>query len=588
MSQRVEMFNIMKVMPSQHEKILWKTFNDNMAFGKVFLTGDFCKSETPIFHYELSDALHAKSIKPLAIIVPRETAKSTYVRAKVIRDFCFAKKAEEWGWAKEREHLFFGWCADNQKKSIRNVGSIRFHLINNPKLIYFFGRDGLLRGKIWNQEEITTIYGDRLLSSSNLTSMRGDSTETLEEGAIRYSNVFADDFENEKNTITDLSRDRIKDNIFNGIQPAVIKNVPGKYMCIIGTPVHFDSLIQNLLDKWALAVKEAGGSDSLRWTRDPVELAARKKAADGFAWRVIAYRSTQPELDGGVLWSSYRPRVVLDQIKGVYKVRDIRGIAGYHQEYELEVQSTATATWTRAHIKYHDGRYLHKDGFNYIVINKQMIPINVFIGVDPATDIDTKDTDFSVLCVIGVSAAMDYYVLEYVRERNIPTMAARDPSGEIIDKKGVVDHLIDLYLKYHADSATVEDVAMNRSVFTDLNVERVRRKCDDIGVIPAPPGGQHKRTRIYSGINVIFANGSFYCLTEHYALIDEIIKFGPRMAHDDTIEAFYYATKNAYAPDVGDSVASTPDKKNSIIDGFNWRAGVTQLTGCRDIREKYW
>ena len=34
----------------------------------------------------------------------------------------------------------------------------------------------------------------------------------------------------------------------------------------------------------------------------------------------------------------------------------------------------------------------------------------------------------------------------------------------------------------------------------------------------------------------------------HYELLDEIVTFGPRMGHDDTIESLAYATMNAYPP----------------------------------------
>ena len=40
--------------------------------------------------------------------------------------------------------------------------------------------------------------------------------------------------------------------------------------------------------------------------------------------------------------------------------------------------------------------------------------------------------------------------------------------GEIIGKKGVVDYIMELHEKYHCISSTVEDVAMNRSIFDSL------------------------------------------------------------------------------------------------------------------------
>ena len=73
------------------------------------------------------------------------------------------------------------------------------------------------------------------------------------------------------------------------------------------------------------------------------------------------------------------------------------------------------------------------------------IPVNIFIGCDPATDIDTKESDFSVIMVIAVDVNNQLYVLEYERHRSIPTIGAKTVDGELIEKKGVVDYIIDLY-----------------------------------------------------------------------------------------------------------------------------------------------
>ena len=46
--------------------------------------------------------------------------------------------------------------------------------------------------------------------------------------------------------------------------------------------------------------------------------------------------------------------------------------------------------------------------------------------------------------VIAVDANNNRYVLEYERHRSIPTLGAKDVDGNIIDKKGVVDYIIEL------------------------------------------------------------------------------------------------------------------------------------------------
>ena len=113
-----------------------------------------------------------------------------------------------------------------------------------------------------------------------------------------------------------------------------------------------------------------------------------------------------------------------------------------------------------------------------------------------------------------------------------------------------------MYNKYHCISATVEDVAMNRSIFQALNDERRRMNRFDISVIPEKPGGTNKRNRIYSGLSGRFSMGNVRIRKNMFDLINEIVTFGPRMAHDDTIETLYYAQLHAFPP----SMKETKDK----------------------------
>ena len=44
--------------------------------------------------------------------------------------------------------------------------------------------------------------------------------------------------------------------------------------------------------------------------------------------------------------------------------------------------------------------------------------------------------------------------------------------------------------------------------------------------------------------------GTVYVRDNMFDLINEIITFGPRMAHDDTVETLYYAQLHAFPPNV--------------------------------------
>lgn len=548
------MSNINKKNVSKAEAELVAAYNNLITFGKLFLPGDFLKSKTPAFHYEIADELISDSNKPCAIVVPRGHAKTTLIKASIVRDFCFAKKAKEWGLRDYEEDLFFGWVSSNQKKSKNNVAYVKLHLNYNEMIKYYFGKTigTSLRGETWNQEDLVTAYGDRLVSSSNLSSMRGDTLATLGSGSVRYSRVFVDDAENEDNTRTLASREKIVDNIMNGILPAIEKNRPGCRLFLIETPVHYDCFAQNILDKWE-KVKKLG-----------------QEEVERYSWKVITYKATQPNMPGGVLWDSYLPRKRLDLILQTY-IDSPRGPGGYYQEYELEVQSSEDSVWTRNHLKFWEGYFRREGDINYLIIDNMPVPVNTFIGCDPATDIDTKYADYSVIMVIAVDMANNVYVVDYERHRAIPTLSARDKTGEIIDKKGVVDYIIDMYQKYNCSGGTVEDVAMTRSIFQSLNSEKRRLNKWDVNIVPGKPGGRDKINRIYSGLNSRFSAGSIYVKESQHDLINEIIKFGPKMSHDDTIESLYYACSYCYPPNLVTGEFDRDFTKRSYGKPKNWK-----------------
>ena len=57
-----------------------------------------------------------------------------------------------------------------------------------------------------------------------------------------------------------------------------------------------------------------------------------------------------------------------------------------------------------------------------------------------------------------------------------------------------------------------------------------------------------KRDRIHEILAQRFAIGQIHLKKEQYDLFREIITFGPRMGHDDTIDALAYSCKFAYPP----------------------------------------
>ena len=488
---------------SKEEEALRLASTDMIAFGKLFLPDDFMRSETPFFHYEIADAIDDKECKQLAIIVPRGHGKTVLTKCSILKDFLFCPKDDI---------HFYAWVSATQKLATGNMDYIKYHIEYNEKIKYYFGQQ---KGKKWTEDDVELANGCKLISKSNVAGIRGGAKLHK-----RYDLIVLDDFEHEANTITKESREKNANLVTAVVYPALEPHT-GR-LRVNGTPVHYDSFINNLLDNYAAAMNK--GKD--------------------FAWNVITYKAL---LDSGEsLWADWFPISKLEEKKKFYA--DSGQSQKFWQEYMIQVQSEEDSIFNKSHVKYHDYSFTIEEDINYLRIDGKLVPVNTFIGCDPATDIDNKYSDYSVIMIVAIDELNNLYVLDYVRERGAPTVGSKDNEGNIIGKIGVVDYIIEKYKQFNCMSATVEDVAMNRSVFQALNDERRRLNQFDISVIPQKPGGTQKRNRIYSGLSSRFSMGLVHVKRSQDALINEILTFGSKMAHDDTIESLYYANLHAFPP----------------------------------------
>jgi hypothetical protein len=102
---------------------------------------------------------------------------------------------------------------------------------------------------------------------------------------------------------------------------------------------------------------------------------------------------------------------------------------------------------------------------------------------------------------------------------------------------------------YHPNLYTVEDTTMSKPIFQSLNAEMRRRNDFGVKYVAEKPGTRmSKRDRIQEILAQRFSIGSVHLKEDMYDLQHEIITFGPRMGHDDTIDALAYACKYAHPP----------------------------------------
>lgn len=499
---------------SSMEEQLQLAYRDNIAFGKLFLPDDFKRSETPFFHYEIADVINDKTYRQVAIIIPRGHGKTVLTKCNILHDFVFTT-----------EPLFYGWVAASSKISVPNLDYVKYHLEYNEKLLYYFGD---LKGRKWTEDDIELKNGCKLISKSNLSGIRGGAKLHK-----RYDLIVLDDFEDENNTITPESRAKIANLVTAVVFPA-LEPVDGR-LRINGTPVHFDSFIQRVLTGFDKA----------------------KKENDQYSWKVITYKAIMP--DGTPLWPDWFGQQEMERKKKFYA--DSGQPQKFYQEYMMEVQSESDSIFSRNHIRYWNGNFIHDEetGISYIHTKEGDVkPINVFAGVDPATDSTRRDSDFSVLLFLGVDDVNNIYILEYIRMRSIPVLGI---PGE--GKRGIVDYIFKYNKIYYPNLFTIEDTTMSKPIFQAINAEMRRRNDFTVKYTAEKPGNRmSKRDRIQEILAQRFAIKSVHLKKDMYDLEHEIITFGPRMAHDDTIDALAYACKYAHPPShIGESQGKHYKKK---------------------------
>ena len=485
---------------SKMEDELRLAHNDLIAFGKLFLPDDFMRSETPFFHYEVGDALQNLNVRQLAVILPRGHGKTVLTKCNIMHNFVFTN-----------EPLFYGWVAASSKISVPNLDYIKYHIEYNDKIRYYFGD---LKGRKWTEDDIELKNGCKLISKSNLSGIRGGAKLHK-----RYDLIVLDDFEDENNTITPESRSKISNLVTAVVFPA-LEPKTGR-LRINGTPVHYDAFIQRIL---------TGYEKSLKRNED-------------YSWKVITYKALQE--DGTPLWPSWFGHKEMARKKKFYQ--DSGTPQKFYQEYMMEVQSEEDSIFTREHIKFWDGTFSKdKDsGLTFVIPDgEDPKPCNMFVGVDPATDSARRNSDFSVIIAVAVTADNNLYVVDYIRDRTLPVLGI--PGS---DKKGIVDYIFQ-YAKFYKPSLfTIEDTSMSKPVFQAIRAEMRRRNEFIIPFKEEKPGNRmSKRDRIQEILAQRFSVGQVHIKKTQYDLHREIATFGPRMAHDDTIDALAYACKYAHPP----------------------------------------
>jgi phage terminase large subunit-like protein len=215
-------------------------------------------------------------------------------------------------------------------------------------------------------------------------------------------------------------------------------------------------------------------------------------------------------------------------------------------------------------VQYHSGVFEIRDNFPYICIGDDLVPVNVYIGVDLAATA-TETSDYQAILVMAIDREKNRYVLEYFRER-IPTF-------------DVPNEILKLANKYHpVRRVTIETVASQEMVrdMTSRLAAKDRRLMPGIFKGVKPPAGIKKQDRLETSLGPIVNTKKLYLRKNMTELVDEFFEH-PFQKNDDIMDALYYADYYSKAPSSGIVSVETLEKRdNSSLHKkmYNWMTGM--------------
>lgn len=493
--------------------IFYEGKNDLIKFGRLFLPKDFVeRNKTPQFHHEIGQKL-IKSGPGARIcnIVPRGFAKSTLCKAALLHRMFF--RAD-----RPIEHV--PWLCETQKKAIRHIAYIKQHIETNARLKYYFGNR--FSTKKWTQDEFITSRGDTFFAVGMDQNLRGGVTGAEN---IRYTIVVPDDFESEKNTLTEESRQKNKDAIASTILPSLeeTSGMEGE-VWLNGTIVHFDSFLQSVYD----------------YTREEI------KNEEKPTWDLSFYRATHD----GRLENTSRPlwedRFPVEKLRS--KKKEFESLGAVHRfprEYMNDARDEASAPVKVSRIRNHYAQLRTQEGQAYLIVggfdekgaayagDKLAIPVYIYMGVDPA-QVVAAHRDYSAIMILAIDGEQRRYTLEIFRER-IP--------GFEISKK-----MVELAKKYPISRVNIDPTGGSEVIANMYNrLSKEERKslpgCSRKDV--KYPGGIKKSQRNIDALAPVVNNGLLYMRPEHKALLSDEAYELPFPKYDDVLDGWYLANYTA-------------------------------------------
>ena len=436
-------------------------------------------SSSPEFHYEIAELLEDISINKLNIIAPRGHAKSSLV----------ACVFPIWHILTQKGTKFVVLSSKTEGHAVRLLQTIKNALEYSMELRSVYGYWGQHTSRTWSRTEI-------ILKDDTMIMCRGTGQQVvgLKHGNQRPTLVVLDDPEDMNNTKTSEAMEFNLKWLLQSMSPAL--DAKRGRLAVIGTPQHQRCMVETLMQ------------------------------TDG--WVSRRYKALQD--DGTALWQEMWSKEKLEAEKR--SLESIGRGSSFYREYQCEIIGDEEQMFKEKYIQTYDGKIKWIEDESYMEFaSGRLEPVNIFMGVDPASSIK-KHADYSTIVSVAVDAKNNKYVLPYYRKRSTPMNLA--------------DTIIEYFKRYKPVKTRVESVG-----YQEMLRDYLRSKADELGLfIPGLEIKEVPRTNKSSRLETMqpwFAQKKMHILEDMVELKDELLMF-PRGKHDDLLDGLYYAIKNNYPP----------------------------------------
>ena len=437
---------------------------------------------TPQFHREIWE-LVTSNYRMVAIAAPRHHAKSTAVtHAYTLASVLF------------RESRYVLIVSDTVGQSVQFLGDIKKELLNNDDLRSLFAIKDLPKDTEDDLIcEMEDGYTFRIQAKGSEQKLRG-----LKWANLRPDLIIGDDMENDEIVMNKERRLKFKRWFYGALIPCISST--GKIR-IVGTILHLDSLLENLMPSSQLGVLRGKGKVLIQ--EDLKESTDTKTA-----WKSVKYRAHTDDFSQ-LLWPEMKSA---DEFRSMREDYVRQGLADVYSQEMLNIPLDVTDTF----FKKVDFIPMKPDDHK-----KNMV---FYITCDLAVSTASR-ADYSAFTVGGMDENGVLYCKHVIKER--------------LDALEIVDTIFMLQKIYKPILFGFEQGTISKAIGPYLNEAMLKRGEFISTVLLKPSGDKLTRSksiqaRMRAGACKFDKDADWYQGFE-----DELLRF-PRDKHDDQVDAWAY------------------------------------------------